>query len=250
MLTILLMLMLSEGPCQSASELVAMLKSEDWQKRDDAITRIRKEECGSNEEIRNTLLSLLSENLREGHEREANILAGASLEPREGYGEYTLNLISLVADLEIKGAGPLLLDAIQTGGRLPEALASILAKDTEESGEVWELLNHRFYSNASFDRSRRTGYVLVLAKYVGREEQIEPERKARLTQMVLDALADDQYAVQSAAVKASRYLLNDPLVRHRLGQIVQMGALPGSPDSARRLAKNAKSALEATEPIQ
>lgn len=162
-----------------------MLQSEDWQKRGEALTRIREEECGSNEEIRNALLLLLSENLREGHEREANILAGAPLEPREGYGEYTLNLITVVAGLEIKGAGPLLLDAIQTGGRVPEALASILAKDTEESREVWALLNHRFSSNDPFNRSRRTGYVLVLARYVGREEQIDPERKARLTQMVL-----------------------------------------------------------------
>jgi len=232
-----------------------MLRSEDWNERDKAITRIRKEGCGNDAEIRRTLLSVFSENLQELRESEAAVLAGAPPVPREDYAQYSINLALLVADLEIKGdgikgAGPLLLDAVQTGGTIPEALASILAKDTEESGEVWELLNHRFYSNASFDRSRRTGYVLVLAKYVGREEQIEPERKARLTQMVLDALADDQYAVQSAAVKASRYLLNDPLVRHRLGQIVQMGALPGSPDSARRLAKNAKSALEATEPIQ
>ncbi|MFB3904470.1 MAG: hypothetical protein ACE15E_13545 [Acidobacteriota bacterium] len=178
MLTILLMLILSEGPCQSASELVAMLKSEDWQKRVEAITRIRKEDCASDDEIRNAVLSVFSENLQKMRGSEAAILAGAPLAvPQEDYAQYSLNLTSLIVDLEIEGAGPLLLDAVQRGGRVPEALASILAKDTEKSREVWELLNHRFYSNASFNRSRRTGYVLVLAKYAGRQEQMRYSRK-------------------------------------------------------------------------
>jgi hypothetical protein len=120
----------------SVSELLVQLRSEDWQRRSDALERVlAMPESLRSAEVRKSLIDLLDDENRriDGALRESDGRSGASVKYGEGYSEYYSALLGAVSTLEDTRALRVLARSSYNPG---SAIAKKLAENWEIAGPV------------------------------------------------------------------------------------------------------------------
>ncbi len=202
----------------AAEDINILLKSEYWRDRDKALGVILEniEEYENSPSFKPTILKLL---IDEQNRYKDLIKNNYTPPPEEGEGEYYISLAALVINYNFVDSIEILLDSIDLGGTVPDAVVNILIQEDEENMKSFDVIKKRYMSDDIFYKGKRGSFLIVMNKYLNQKTKVPVKKKRIIKEMVLKGLEDPTYGGKKYAIQCSKFLKGDTKIREKLREI-------------------------------
>ena len=175
------------------SLIIGGLNDADWQKRDSAVNDLLfHKELLRDKKISDQVIDLLNREVSENRKREGEVAIELHVQKYgEGYGEYFLDILDLARNINDKRIIPGLIDSIDSGRGVWEALARFGDNAVDPTIKIFR---------TSQDDLKRENSIHVLS--LMNQQHISKESRDKIRQVFLDALKDKSSYVREAGDRA------------------------------------------------
>lgn len=180
-----------------------LLRSQDWKDRAEGIYIIYRnvEKYQDNDLVKRDVLHVLSlENEEYKYLSRNHLIRGD-----DGQGEFYLNLLDLVIDLDIPDSTEVLLDSVGHGGSTENALAERLLQEGEEELGMLQSIQEKVQTSDVFYEDIRSGYFRIIQKYLEKQPTMSQRKEALVKEIVLNGLFAEGRTERIYAIQCSHY---------------------------------------------